>query len=240
MLEKQDQRDVPRIKKNIDDLEGFGLKNLKNQINDENKKSQAEIFKIKTVYDVLQKQIDQLNSKMTISQGKINNLNSQYMNDDLERSNEITSKLQGKLDQCSVDTNGEDAPTLQSQKRAVLDKINKMVTIFNENNKMIKDSNKYQKGDREMEEIVKRNKQLQKDCQQIVDDVKTAMDYGAVVDKRIDALLEPAIQEIRQKYDEKNKAVDECDELFDRANAEISSFDKTLSDKMTKLDAVLA
>ena len=193
MLEKQDQRDVPRIKKNIDDLEGFGLKNLKNQINDVNKKSQAEIFKIKTVYDVLQKQIDQLNSKMTISQGKINNLNSQYMNDDLERSNEITSKLQGKLDQCSVDTNGEDAPTLQSQKRAVLDKINKMVTIFNENNKMIKDSNKYQKGDREMEEIVKRNKQLQKDCQQIVDDVKTAMDYGAVVDKRIDALLEPAI-----------------------------------------------
>ena len=39
MLEKQDQRDVPRIKKNIDDLEGFGLKNLKNQVNDENKKS---------------------------------------------------------------------------------------------------------------------------------------------------------------------------------------------------------
>ena len=34
--------------------------------------------------------------------------------------------------------------------------------------------------------------------------------------------------------------MDECDELFDRANAEISNFDKTLSDKMTKLDAVLA
>lgn len=97
---------------------------------------------------------------MTISQGKINNLNSQYMNDDLERNNEITSKLQGKLDECSVDTNGEEAETLQSQKRAVLDKINKMVTIFNENNKLIKDSNKFQSGDREMAEIVKRNKQL--------------------------------------------------------------------------------
>lgn len=66
------------------------------------------------------------------------------------------------------------------------------------------------------------------------------MELGGTIDKRIDALLEPGIQEIREKYDEKNKAVDECDELFDRANDELGKFDKTLSEKMAKLDGIIS
>jgi len=42
-LDKQDAFDVPRIKRNIDQLEGFSQKSLKNQLNDDNKKSQAMI-----------------------------------------------------------------------------------------------------------------------------------------------------------------------------------------------------
>lgn len=71
-------------------------------------------------------------------------------------------------------------------------------------------------------------------------DVKAAMEHGGEIDKKIDQLMEPGIQEIRKKYDEKNKAVDECDELFDRANDEINKFDKTLAEKMKKLDGIIA
>lgn len=50
---KIDTIDIPRIKRNIDNLEGFSLKSLKNKINDDNKKSQVQISKMKKNYEDL-------------------------------------------------------------------------------------------------------------------------------------------------------------------------------------------
>lgn len=63
-LEKLSGIDIPRIKRNIDQLEAFSLKALKNQLNDDNKKSQNQISKMKKNYEDLQRQIDALNSKI--------------------------------------------------------------------------------------------------------------------------------------------------------------------------------
>ena len=63
-LEKQISVDVVRIKKNIDMLEAYAIKALKNKLNDDNKKSQNMISKMKKNYDDLQKEIDALNNKM--------------------------------------------------------------------------------------------------------------------------------------------------------------------------------
>lgn len=52
-LEKQLNIDLPRIKQNIDQLEGFGLKAMKNRLNEDNKKSQAMINKMKRNYEDL-------------------------------------------------------------------------------------------------------------------------------------------------------------------------------------------
>jgi len=48
-----DTIDIPRIKRNIDNLEGFSLKSLKNKINDDNKRSQVQISKMKKNYEDL-------------------------------------------------------------------------------------------------------------------------------------------------------------------------------------------
>jgi hypothetical protein len=42
-LEKQLAVDLPRVKKNIDNLEAFAIKALKNKLNEDNKKSQNQI-----------------------------------------------------------------------------------------------------------------------------------------------------------------------------------------------------
>lgn len=39
-LQRQDEIDLPRLRKNLDQLEGFSLKALKNQMHEDNKKSQ--------------------------------------------------------------------------------------------------------------------------------------------------------------------------------------------------------
>lgn len=88
-LEKLQVTDVPRIKKCIDQLEAFSLKALKNQLNDDNKKSQNQISKMKKNYEDLQKMIDALNLKITKVQGEADTLRGKFTNDDLERTNEF-------------------------------------------------------------------------------------------------------------------------------------------------------
>jgi len=108
-LEKLQGTDVPRIRRNIDQLEAFSLKALKNQLNDDNKKSQNQISKMKKNYEDLQKQIDTLNLKITKVQGEVDGLKEQFTNEDLERINEIQSSLDDKLNECDRDVNGDKA-----------------------------------------------------------------------------------------------------------------------------------
>ena len=42
-----------------------------------------------------------------------------------------------------------------------------MVNVFNENNKLIKESNKQQKTEREISDLIKKNTEIQEDCQKI-------------------------------------------------------------------------
>lgn len=52
-LEKQLTVDLPRIKRNIDALEAFAGKALKNKLNEDNKKSQGKISQMKRNYEDL-------------------------------------------------------------------------------------------------------------------------------------------------------------------------------------------
>lgn len=65
---------MPRIRKNIDQLEAFSLKALKNQLNDDNKRSQNQISKMKKNYEDLQKQIDSCNTKIVKVTTNVHNL----------------------------------------------------------------------------------------------------------------------------------------------------------------------
>lgn len=60
---------------------------------------------------------------------------------------------------------------MQSRKRAIISLINKMVNQFNENNKLIKEANKVAKNEKEMSELITKNKEIQDDCQQIADQI---------------------------------------------------------------------
>jgi len=158
-LQKQDQVDVPRIKANIDALEGFSIKSLKNQLNDDNKKSQSQISAMKKSFEDLQKKIDSLNKKQDNIKITVQTLSDTYDDEDLERENDFINKIHDKLTTCDRDINGElkgrddtsdrlddsvldKAKSLHSRKKQIISKINSMVGQFNENNKLIKDANK--------------------------------------------------------------------------------------------------
>jgi len=94
-----------------------------------------------------------------------------------------------------------------------------MVNVFNENNKLIKESNKQQKSEKEMADLITKNNEIQEDCRKIEDRIEAAKEFSAEIDEVLDGILDPAIPEIKEKYTDKNQSIDECDELFDKANA---------------------
>jgi hypothetical protein len=71
----------------IDNLEAFVLKCLKNQLNDNNKKSQNQIGKMKKSFEDLQKLIEALNVKYGDCRVMIEHFGEQFDNEDLERVN---------------------------------------------------------------------------------------------------------------------------------------------------------
>ena len=49
--------------------------------------------------------------------------------------------------------------------------------------------------------------------------------FAVDINDRLDGLLEPRIQDLKDKYLDKNQVIDEWDELFDKANASIDRLD---------------
>ena len=108
-LEKLADIDIPRIKKNIDLLEHFTIKTLKNKLNEDNKRSQTKISKMKRNYEDLQKEIDALNSKLAKVRIEANEIRVRLDNEDMEKDNEIRTKIDDRLCECDKDINGERA-----------------------------------------------------------------------------------------------------------------------------------
>jgi chromosome segregation ATPase len=80
---------------------------LKNTLNDDNKKSQVQISKMKKNYEDLQRIIDSLNMKHVKASSEVARLKENFINDDMERINEIFAKCDDKLNDCDRNINGE-------------------------------------------------------------------------------------------------------------------------------------
>ena len=88
-LGKQEDYDLPKSIKNIDGLDQFVMKSLKNSFKDDSKRSQVLISKIKKSSEDLQKKYESLGIKYGDSIRHLNTLNEKFDTDDLERINEI-------------------------------------------------------------------------------------------------------------------------------------------------------
>ena len=254
-LEKLADIDIPRIKKNIDLLEHFTIKTLKNKLNEDNKRSQTKISKMKRNYEDLQKEIDALNSKLAQVRIEANEIRVRLDNEDMEKDNEIRTKIDDRLCECDKDINGEraaekgpgtdergkDKPfSLQARKKDIIAAINKMVNQFNENNKMIKDTNKNQKSEQEMNEIIVKNLEIQDACQDIDNSVTEGKLFAKQIDERLNIVLDPTIPEVEAKYDEKNALIDECDELFDKCELKFKELEVDMNTQLEIIDEVVA
>ena len=246
--------DVPRIRKNIDMLEGFSVKSLKNQLNEDNKRSQAMISTMKKNFEDLQKEIERLNGKVVNCAQSITNLKNNFGNDDLERENDFVRLLDDKLEACNRDINGDRSESnrgeysdrgnegkldklksLQSRKRTIISLINKMVNQFNENNKLIKDANKVAKNEKEMADLITKNKEIQEDCNKIADQIGQAKGFAGEINERLDNPMDPTLLQLKDKFMVKNGVIDECDEVFDSASALISKQENILAEELEKM-----
>lgn len=83
---------------------------------------------------------------------------------------------------------------------------------------MIKESNKKNADESDIMELLRKNKEVQFNCTAIDNKVLEGKDQAFDIEKRLNSLIE-ITPEIKEKYDAKNQSIDECDELFDKANA---------------------
>jgi hypothetical protein len=94
-----------------------------------------------------------------------------------------------------------------------------MVNQFNENNKLIKEANKNTKNEKEVGELIVKNKEIEQDCSKIEEKILLSKDFAGEINFRLDSLLNPTIQNLKDQYIDKNQVIDMCDENFEKVNA---------------------
>ena len=105
-LVRKNQNSVPRIKADIDMLEGFLTKSLKNKVTDDNKKRQEQISDTKKQFDSLSRKISVLHGLVTQNEKGISNLKNSFQNEDVERDIEIANSLIDQISGCKYDIDG--------------------------------------------------------------------------------------------------------------------------------------
>ena len=117
---------------------------------------------------------------------------------------------------------------MQVRKRQIIAQINKMVNQFNENNKLIKDANKVAKNEKEMSELIMRNREIQDDCEMIDKRIRYGKEFAKDISIRLDQITGETIEDLRVKYNRKNATIDDCDEAFEKAHKENSKQEKII------------
>ena len=92
-LMRKSQHNLPRVKADIDVLEGFLAKSLKNKAADDNKKCQEHISGTKKQFDCFARKITALNGKLAAAEKNTDALKASFDNEDFEREAEIKSSL---------------------------------------------------------------------------------------------------------------------------------------------------
>jgi hypothetical protein len=137
---------------------------------------------MKARFEDYQKFIDTINGKIEGVGKDIEDLREKFNDEDLEKDNEFITFLYNNLNYCDIETNGDknsrsqDLPTeddggyfeskanLVTRKKIIIQNTNKLVNTFNENNKLIKESNITPKTDVQIHDIITKNRNLQKFC----------------------------------------------------------------------------
>jgi len=212
---------------------------------------------MKKRFEDLQKYIDALNLKVGTVRKNIASVHTQFNDEDLEKDNEFRDELEAKTTECDNDINGDKSSrnadqasqdggqpdakmSLIARKKQIIANVNKIVNQFNENNKLIKDSNKSPKTDKEINEIISKSLDLQNFCAEIDGKVSDGKALATEIDERLEAIMKHKIPELAAKYTTKNEVIDECDELFDANEAKVNKLEATLKEKTAKVDQVIA
>ena len=90
-----------------------------------------------------------------------------------------------------------------------------------------------------MNDLIQRNAEITDECKNIDNKVNDGKLFAAQIDERLNTILEPVIPELDAKYEEKNKLIDECDDLFDACEEKLKSIDAGLNDQLSKIENAL-
>lgn len=176
-LDKQLSVEIPRIKENLDALEAFASKGLKNKLQDDNKRSQSQISLVKKNFEDLKQEIENLKAKLARVKADASKLKTTFDGDDkekdLERENEVKIRVDDTLADCDRDINGQSfeggiggegnrprVPSLAARKKDIVAAINRMVNMFNETSKQTKENRANMRSGKEMTSLIDKSNDI--------------------------------------------------------------------------------
>ena len=82
-----------------------------------------------------------------------------------------------------------------------------------------------------MQDLIRKNKEIQKDCDEIDTKVLKGKKFSNIILEKLDAILNPKIPDVQDKFDLKNKLLGKCDELYDDCESGLTNYENKIIEK---------
>lgn len=105
---------------------------------------------------------------------------------------------------------------------------------------MIKDNGKQLKTEKEIDALISKNEAITKENEMLDKMINHGKTFAEQIDERLNALLDPTIPDIDEKYETKNALVDECDDIYDSVEKKIKDAEARLDDELKCIDETVA
>jgi chromosome segregation ATPase len=105
---------------------------------------------------------------------------------------------------------------------------------------LIKDNGKQLKTEKEIDALISKNEAITKENEMLDKMINHGKTFAEQIDERLNALLDPTIPDIDEKYETKNALVDECDDIYDSVEKKIKDAEARLDDELKCIDETVA
>lgn len=91
----------------------------------------------------------------------------------------------------------------------------------------------------QIHDIITKNRALQKYCATILKKVIEGTSKGTEIMQKLESIDTVHIPHLKIKYELKNETIDQCDQIFDKNEAQVNELEETLKAKTAQIDTTI-
>ena len=87
--------------------------------------------------------------------------------------------------------------------------------------------------------MIENNQEIQEECEKIDKKIRGGKEFAVEIDDKMNKILNQYIPDTQDKFEDKNKLLGKCDELYDECESGLTKYENKIIEQEKAVDAVI-